>query len=184
MLTAEKSILGPEFAHPEQGGEWISLCFLHSFPQCECLYWFKYVIECSPFSFPDITSDSILRKLRNLLDYSKFQIHLSPEPGKFTAVEALRLLLAHFQSPSDIYELTARYDCSQSAISKLINELTEYLDNTWRHLLESWSMNPTISSEQMAIYSSALVQHGAPLDSVWAFVDCTIQAMCCPSQFQ
>ncbi|KAE9389122.1 hypothetical protein BT96DRAFT_960100 [Gymnopus androsaceus JB14] len=61
----------------------------------------------------------------------------------FPKIEALGLLLAHFQSAGDMYDLTSCYNLSQSAISELVNELTKYLDNTWKHLLDLGPRNPT-----------------------------------------
>lgn len=104
--------------------------------------------------------------------------------SSFTQIEALGLLLARFRSAGDMYDLTSRYDRPQSAISEIINELTEYLDETWKHLLELSPRNHTISSARMAVYANALHRHGAPLPNIWCFIDCTIHAMCRPSRFQ
>lgn len=41
----------------------------------------------------------------------------------FTAVEGLALVCACFQSSGDLYILTMKYDCAQSALTECINEL-------------------------------------------------------------
>ncbi|KAK6984335.1 hypothetical protein R3P38DRAFT_2416771, partial [Favolaschia claudopus] len=53
----------------------------------------------------------------------------------FPRMEALGLLLARFRSAGDMFELSMQYNRSQAAISQLINELSEFLDERWSHLL-------------------------------------------------
>ena len=55
---------------------------------------------------------------------------------RFTGIEALCLLCARFCSAGDMYSLAMLYDHSQSAISECINELVEFLDECWEHLLK------------------------------------------------
>ena len=54
----------------------------------------------------------------------------------FTAIEGLALLCACFCSPGDLYNLSMIYDRAQSAITECINELVQYVDARWSHLLE------------------------------------------------
>ena len=44
--------------------------------------------------------------------------------------------------------------------------------------------NPLLTLEQMAQYAKAIHKAGAPLATVWAFIDCTIWSICRPSQYQ
>ncbi|KAJ3777033.1 hypothetical protein FB446DRAFT_616707, partial [Lentinula raphanica] len=158
-----------EVPHPEQCGQRISMEFLNALPHRECLYWFRFYAE---------EIEELARLLR------------IPDPfitktrSRFSAIEALALLLARFQSPGDIYSLVLRYDHSQSAISEVVNELTVYLNDTWHHLLEPCNSNPNITTEHMTVFAAALKNHGAPLDFIWAFVDCTIRGMCRPTYHQ
>ena len=55
---------------------------------------------------------------------------------KFTGIEVLCLLCAHFCSAGDMYSLAMLYDHLQSAISECINELVEFLDEHWEHFLK------------------------------------------------
>jgi hypothetical protein len=76
-----------------------------------------------------------------------------------------------------------QYDRPQSAISEIVNELCKYLDDRWSHLLD-FDRDGILSPEQLERYADAIHQVGAPLDSVWGFIDCTIRCMCRPSQYQ
>ncbi|KAE9388217.1 hypothetical protein BT96DRAFT_960255 [Gymnopus androsaceus JB14] len=52
-----------------------------------------------------------------------------------------------------MYDLTSCYNCSQSAISELVNELTKYLDDTWKHLLNLGPRNPTTFNGHKAVHA-------------------------------
>ncbi|KAF7334803.1 DDE Tnp4 domain-containing protein [Mycena sanguinolenta] len=101
----------------------------------------------------------------------------------FTRIEALCLLLARFRSAGDQFDLSMQYNRSQSAISEVVNELTEYLDDTWSHLLD-FDTNGLLTRTRMQIYADAIHAAGAPLRHIWGFIDCTIRCMCRPSWWQ
>lgn len=102
---------------------------------------------------------------------------------KFTAIEALCLLLACFRSSGDIYELTSRHNRTESAISEVVNELTVFIDQKWSHLL-AFDSDGLLSRQQLEQYADAIHRAGAPVGSIWGFIDCTICAMCKPSWWQ
>jgi hypothetical protein len=82
-----------------------------------------------------------------------------------------------------MYTLSMLYDRSQSAISECVNELVEYLDERWEHLLgcdEDHLLHP----DNLAVYAAAIHNRGAPLASIFAFIDCTIRRICHPTWFQ
>jgi hypothetical protein len=92
---------------------------------------------------------------------------------KFTSIESLCLLCARFHSAGDMYSLAMLYDRSQSAILECINELVEFLDERWEHLLKcdnEYLLHPS----QLSSYAEAIHNCGAPLRFVFAFIDCTI----------
>lgn len=101
----------------------------------------------------------------------------------YEGIEALSLLCARFRSPGDIYDLVRRYDRSASAISEVINELCVFLDESWAHLLHLDSQG-VLAPERLQEYADALHDFGAPVDSVWGFLDCTIRQMCRPIWWQ
>lgn len=92
----------------------------------------------------------------------------------FPAVEALSLLLARFRSGNDLFEICSRYDRCESSLSEVINELSEYLDERWKHLLDC-DRDGILHPDQLAIYAAAIAAHGAPLHNCAAFLDCTLR---------
>lgn len=93
------------------------------------------------------------------------------------------MLCARFKCPADQLDLTAKYDRSQSAISEIINELVLYLDETWKHLLD-FDTDHLLSPERLAAYARAIHGTGVPLETIWAFIDCTMIKMCRPTWHQ
>ena len=91
----------------------------------------------------------------------------------FIGIEGLCLLCAHFRSTGDMYLLAMLHDWAQSAISECINELIEYLDNRWEHLLQCGNQH-LLHPMQLSEYAQAIHEWGAPLNSIIAFIDCTI----------
>lgn len=92
----------------------------------------------------------------------------------FEGIEALCLLCGRFRTAGDIYELTAKYNRSQSAISECINALVVILDDQWRHLLD-YDTQGVLHPQALAEYADAIRQAGAPANTVWGFIDCTIR---------
>ncbi|KIK58964.1 hypothetical protein GYMLUDRAFT_74737 [Collybiopsis luxurians FD-317 M1] len=109
-----------------------------------------------------------------------------PDPFKthnqyaFLAVEALALLLACFHLGCDQFELVSKYQQYQLSLSEFFNELIEYLDKRWAHLLNCNSEG-VLHPDQLLIYVDVITAHSAPLTNCFAFLDCTIQEICCPS---
>ncbi|KAF8224584.1 hypothetical protein L208DRAFT_1425778 [Tricholoma matsutake] len=89
---------------------------------------------------------------------------------RFTGIEALCILCAHFHLVGDMYSLAMLYDCSQSAISECINELVKFLDEHWEHLLKCDSKH-LLHPSCLSYYAEAIHNCGAPLKSVFAFID-------------
>lgn len=108
----------------------------------------------------------------------------TPSRSKFSAVEALALLLARFRTAGDEHLLVQRFDRSQSAISEVVNALMIFLDDHWKHLLEPCNENPLLKPVKLAEYANAIHAAGSPLPTVWCFIDCMIRYMCRPSQYQ
>jgi nuclease HARBI1 len=102
---------------------------------------------------------------------------------RFTGIEALCLLCAHFCLAGNMYSLAMLYDHSQSAISECINELVEFLDEHWEHLLQCDGEH-LLHPSQLSYCAEAMHNHGAPLKSVFAFIHCTIRRICHPTWFQ
>ena len=82
-----------------------------------------------------------------------------------------------------MYELTARYDRSQSSISECINGLVDILDSRWNHLLD-FDTDGVLHPDALCSYADAIRKAGAPAQTIWGFIDCTIRRICRPSIFQ
>ncbi|KAF7345785.1 DDE Tnp4 domain-containing protein [Mycena venus] len=125
----------PERARPEQGGERITTAWLYTLKPRDILYRFRfYAAE--------------IEDLVCALDI--------PDPFKtdnrycFSAIEALCLLLARFKSCEDMYDLSMKYDRSQSSISEVVNKLVIWLDNRWKNLLD-FDTDGVLSPDNLAI---------------------------------
>ncbi|KAF7354261.1 DDE Tnp4 domain-containing protein [Mycena venus] len=101
----------------------------------------------------------------------------------FSAIEALCLLCARFRTAGEMYALAMLYDRAQSAISECVNELVEFLDETWEHLLGCDSEH-LLHPSRLKEYAAAIHARGSPLASIIAFIDCTIRRICHPTWFQ
>lgn len=152
-----------------------------------CIWAFKYLtyaVSLLLWSLADcwvrMTAGELIR-LTNALNIPR---KIKTSGGHvFSGVEALALLCAQFRSAGNIYELITKYDRSQAAISEIVNYLCCYIDNRWSHLLD-FDHTGILSSENLAVYAEAIHNYGAPLDSVWGFIDCTICQMCRPRYWQ
>ncbi|KAK6975011.1 hypothetical protein R3P38DRAFT_2811153 [Favolaschia claudopus] len=82
----------------------------------------------------------------------------------FPRIEAFGLLLARFRSAGDMFELSMQYNRSQAAISQLINELSEFLDERWSHLL-SPKPSTTLMIHRIDIVSMPWL-FASPVDSL------------------
>jgi hypothetical protein len=101
----------------------------------------------------------------------------------FTCLEAFALLCARFWTPAELGMLAMLYNCSTSAISEIVNQLSEFIDDHWAHLLRFDHVG-LLSCPNLTAYAAAIHQKGSLLDSVWGFIDCTIRQICRPSRFQ
>ena len=101
----------------------------------------------------------------------------------FDSVEALALTLARFRSAGDQYDLSMRFNRSQSSISEIVNWVVTHVDERWQHLLE-FDYKHLLSPANLETYAQAIHRTGAPLTGVWGFIDCTIRRICRPSMWQ
>jgi nuclease HARBI1 len=65
----------------------------------------------------------------------------------------------------------------------MVNELVLHLDETWKHLLD-FDVGFLLSPERLAAYAQAIYETGVPIETIWAFLDCTLIQMCRPTWFQ
>ena len=111
------------------------------------------------------------------------EIFVTQSRNQYLAIEAIALLCARFAHTGDIYNLTMIYNRSQSSLSELINELCIYLDDHWKHLLD-FDHDHLLSPANLAQYAAAIHEAGAPVETIFSFIDCTFKQMCQPSLWQ
>jgi hypothetical protein len=68
-------------------------------------------------------------------------------------------------------------------ISEIINETAGFIDRQWSHLLV-WDGDGILSPSALRTYADMLHAFGAPMCSVFGFLDCTIRQTCRPREFQ
>jgi hypothetical protein len=177
-----------ELPHPEQGGERITEDWLFSLTDSESKWRFR-LVKLFKFGFQHTeyahwVSSFTAQELVQMADILEIpDIFITKSRHQFQAVEALALLCARFSSAADVYDLSMKHDRSQSAISEIINELSVYLDETWKHLLD-FNHHHLLSLANLTHYAKAIYQAGAPLRTIWSFIDCTLRHMCRPSHWQ
>ncbi|KAJ7733167.1 hypothetical protein B0H16DRAFT_1239164, partial [Mycena metata] len=174
-----------ETPRPDVGGTRITSAWLLSLPRRECKYRFRHVILPSRSSnLRSCTRSFYPEELVNLVDALEIpEVIRTHSRCAFKGIEALCLLIARFRSAGEQYELSMKYNRAQLAISEVVNELVEYLDDRWKHLLD-FDHNGLLTTEHMQQYADAIYTKGAPLRYIWGFIDCTIRAICRPSRYQ
>jgi hypothetical protein len=103
--------------------------------------------------------------------------------SKFSALELFCLLLYRFRSQEDLFGITSRFDRSTAALSEGINELVIWLNHKWSHVLE-FDTKCLLHRDRLVEYANAFHRRGAPLQTVWGIIDCTIRAICRPTHWQ
>ena len=98
-------------------------------------------------------------------------------------LEALALTCARLARSGDIYDLVREYDRSAAAISEIVNYTVRLIDTDWAHLLD-FDHNCLLAPEQLSRYASAISEAGAPMSTVWGFIDCTLRRISRPTWFQ
>ena len=126
------------------------------------------------------TSEEILHLVRILHVPDPF---ITQNGSSFTAVEALSLLLLRMRSNRNLYDLVQNFDRSLAAISEVVNELLSFLEARWSHLL-GLDTDGILHPNRLQSYADAIYDAGAPLDTVWGFIDCTLRRVCRPTHHQ
>ena len=171
---------------PQQGGYRITTKYLQEIPETEALWMFRCVPVVFRFRFQLIGWNSSMRS-QDLLQLVEI-LHLPGEivthaGHRFNRVEAFALTCARLASAGDEFDLSARYDRSQSAISQVFNEVILFLDHKWGHLLQ-FDFSHLLSPTNLERYATAIFNSGSPMRHVWGFIDCTARPMCRPSRHQ
>lgn len=76
--------------------------------------------------------------------------------------------------------MTTKYARSASAISEIINKVAQHIEDLWGYLLD-WDSEGIVSPAALQEYANALTDFGAPGNSIFGCIDCTIRQTCRPS---
>lgn len=171
-------------ARPEQGGCRITQEWLEGLSQRDCLWQFRCVClllhHLLILHFHSFTAGELI-ELAEVLKLPP--IIKTQSRYRTTPVEALSLTCARLARAGDLYDLVTRYDHSESAISEIVNYTVCAIDITWARLLD-FNHTHLLSPSNLAMYAAAIHAAGAPLATVWGFIDCTLRHIARPSRYQ
>ncbi|KAI0709834.1 hypothetical protein C8Q76DRAFT_599557, partial [Earliella scabrosa] len=157
-----------ETPRPAQGGHRITEEYLRGLKRSDCLWRFRF------------SADELVQ-LATVLQLPP--VFVTNNRYHVTALEALALTCAQLARPGDLFDLVQDYDWSESALSEIINYTLCAIDDTWAHLLD-FDHNHLLAPQKLSTYAAAVRRAGAPLSSVWGFIDCTIRRIARPTWFQ
>lgn len=91
---------------------------------------------------------------------------------------ALCMLLARLAWPHRLADMHLEFDWKPERVSRITNTLLRWIYDHWHHLLgfDSERLTP----ERLAMYSMAIKEKNAPLESCWGFVDGTLRPIARP----
>ncbi|KAF8579686.1 hypothetical protein K439DRAFT_1654528 [Ramaria rubella] len=145
--------------HPETGGERISPCYLASLGHEDCKWAFRFTSQ----------------ELQQIADVLELPNPLITKCGYHASVlESFALLCAHLHSPNTQWALVCKYNRPQSAVSEIVNETASFINNHWGHLLD-WDGLGLLHPQHLHEYAGALHDFGAPCQTIFGFIDCTIR---------
>ncbi|TBU36239.1 hypothetical protein BD309DRAFT_1085243 [Dichomitus squalens] len=169
ITAAEDIPFRQERPRPAQGGERISEGFLMRLGRSECLWRFRFA------------ADELIELAAALRLPPIFR---TPASGyAVPRLEAITLTCARLARPGDIYDLVKEYDRSAAAISEIVNHTICLIDVAWAHLLD-FDHNHLLAPQRLSEYASAIRNAGAPMSTVWGFIDCTLRRISRPTWFQ
>lgn len=95
---------------------------------------------------------------------------------------ALCMLLARLAYPNRLSDLWFKYGWSPERVSRISTSVQSFIHDRWYHLLDFDATRLTPSKLEQ--YARAIHTKGAPLNSVWGFIDGTIRAIARPTRRQ
>jgi hypothetical protein len=155
----------------------------------ECMYHFRYATDllmpadCHLLNMPLIRfpAKEIARIVQALQIPSVFRTWGG---SAYTAIEAFSMLCARFASTLDLFELSTQYEHGETRISKVVNDLCQWLHNRWGSWLLDFDHHGAMSSDTLSACADAIHRFGAPVWTVFGSVDATIRTCCRPGKFQ
>lgn len=95
---------------------------------------------------------------------------------------ALCMLLARLAYPNRLCDLALKFGWSVERVSRISTETQRIIHDRWEHLL-CWDAE-RLTPERLVKYAQAIQQKGAPIGTVWGFIDGTIRGIARPTYHQ
>jgi len=94
----------------------------------------------------------------------------------------LCMLLARLAYPNRLSDLGMKFGWPVERVSRISTTVQALIYSKWKHLLE-WD-TIRLTPEKLLQYAQAIERKGAPIQTVWGFIDGTIRAIARPSRRQ
>jgi len=88
------------------------------------------------------------------------------------------MLLARLAWPHRLSDMHLQFGWKPERVSRITNTLLHFIFDRWKHLLHFDSER--LTPERLAMYSIAIKEKNAPLDTCWGFVDGTLRPIARP----
>ena len=92
------------------------------------------------------------------------------------------MLLARLAYPNRLCDLALKFGWSVERVSHINTTTQTIIHDRWEHLL-CWDAE-RLTPERLVKYAQAIQQKGAPIGSVWGFIDGTIWGIARPTYHQ
>lgn len=92
------------------------------------------------------------------------------------------MLLARLAYPNRLSDLAMKFGWSVERISRISTTVQSFLHSRWKHLLEQDAVR--LTPAKLLQYADTVRRKGAPIDTVWGFIDGTIRGIARPSRRQ
>lgn len=95
---------------------------------------------------------------------------------------ALCMLLARLAYPNRLCDLALKFGWPIERVSRISTVTQTIIHEKWQHLL-MWDVQ-RLTPERLALYARTIERKGAPIGTVWGFIDGTIRGIARPTQHQ
>lgn len=101
----------------------------------------------------------------------------------FDTIDALAILCNRLSRPGDLNVLCDRWGRDIGAMSRVINDLSDFIYDEWRHLLEPQRLKH-FTPEKLESFAASFVAAGCPIAEIWGIIDATFMAHARPTNDQ
>ena len=95
-------------------------------------------------------------------------------------IEALCILLKRLSFPCHYTDMTPMFGRNSTDLCLIYNTMINLIYEKHNHRLSNWNQ-PMLAPQQLQLYSGAIHDEGAPLDSCFGFIDDTVYQIAGPN---